>query len=67
MNPETEDMYRVRCNCGREALVNHDDLTHGRVTSCGCDGADYFYCHCESGLIVSSTPIVTCKAQCQRN
>lgn len=67
MNPEIEELYVVRCECGKEMLISRDDLTQGKVTSCGCAGGDYFYCHCEAGTLISSTPIVTCQDYCQRN
>ena len=59
-NPNTENMWKVRCACGSEAFVSQTDLTNGKVTSCGCDGKEYFRCQTDNGLVISSTPIVTC-------
>ena len=67
MNPETEELWRVRCECGAEMIVSRSDLESGAVTSCGCGGEAYFYCLCEGGRLISSTPIETCRKQCERN
>ena len=38
--PETQDRYclwRCRCDCGGEILVNTKRLKRGTVTNCGCN------------------------------
>ncbi|MFN9371074.1 MAG: hypothetical protein ACK6D3_04230, partial [Planctomycetaceae bacterium] len=32
----TAQMWRVRCDCGKEKTVNHGSLTRGVTRSCGC-------------------------------
>jgi hypothetical protein len=67
MNPENEILWNVKCDCGKQMIASQDDLTSGKVTSCGCTGGDYFYCESEDGILISSTPIVTCKKQSEKN
>lgn len=67
MNPENEILWKVKCDCGNEMLISQDDLTEGKVTSCGCNGGEYFYCESEDGTLISSTPIVTCRHQNEKN
>lgn len=32
--------YKCKCDCGKEVVISHDELTHGRI-SCGCALVDY--------------------------
>jgi hypothetical protein len=59
-----DNLWRVRCDCGQEALVSRFDLESGAVTDCGCSGKFYHKMRItnpddpkDTHLVISSKPL----------
>ena len=45
-------MWRCRCDCGREFIVNQSNLQNGQTTSCGCKQKERTGLHFAEGIFV---------------